>query len=329
MVWVQFLVSAALMVLAAIFLARYGDVIALRTGLGGMLIGTILLAGATSLPELLTTINSLNQSVPDLAAGNMFGSSMFNIFLLGVLDIIFWKARVLRRVAMKHALTGALAVMLTGMAVFFILTPIDIHIGWIGLDSLLVMAMYIFGLWAIRSSGPSLPKTSERPKVPPKTPSLLHAGIGFALATGVLILVSPWMVRSSAEIAVITGLGTGFVGALLVAIATSLPEVVTVIAAARLGAHDLAVGNLFGSNVFNMFALALADVFYTQGRFLGHIDPAFAIVGMMALLMTTMGLIGNLARLERRLLFVEVDALLLIVGYGVGIWLLYSLGIGA
>lgn len=328
MVWVQFLVSAALLVLASIFLARYGDVIALRTRLGGMLIGTILLAAATSLPELLTTINSLNQNVPNLAAGNMFGSCMFNIFLLGVLDIIFWKARVLRAVAMRHALTAALAAMLIGMAVFFILTPVDVQIGWVGLDSLLLIAMYFFGLWVIRSSGTS-PRPAGPPEIPPKTPSLLHAGLGFALATAVLVAVSPWMVRSSAEIATITGLGTGFIGALLVAITTSLPEVVTVVAAARLGAHDLAVGNLFGSNVFNMFALALADVFYTGGRFLGRIDPAFAVVGMMALLLTTMGLIGNLARLERRLLFVEVDALLLILGYGAGMWLLYALGIGA
>lgn len=327
MVWVEFLVSAALLVVSSVFLARYGDVIALRTRLGGMLIGTILLAAATSLPELLTTINSLSQNVPNLAAGNMFGSCMFNIFLLGVLDIIFWKARVLRQVAMRHALTAALAAMLIGLATFFILTPIDIEIGWVGLDSLLIMAMYFFGLWVIRSSGPAH-KPAEPAEIPPKTPSLLHAGVGFAIATAVLVLVAPWMVRSSADIAEITGLGTGFVGALFVAIVTSLPEVVTVVAAARLGAHDLAVGNLFGSNVFNMFALGLTDLFYTQGRFLGNIAPGFAVAGMLALLLTVMGLIGNLARLERRLLFVEVDALLLIVGYGLGMWLLYSLGIG-
>jgi len=327
MVWVQFFISAALMVLAAVFLARYGDVIALRTRLGGMLIGTILLAGATSMPELLTTINSLSQGVPNLAVGNLFGSSMFNIFLLAVLDIVFWRTRVLRRVAMKHALTGALATMLMGMAVFFILTPLDIQIAWVGLDSLLILAMYFFGLWVIRSSGLTS-RAAKPPAIPPRTPSLLHAVVGFALATAVLVVVSPWMVRSSAEIATLTGLGTGFVGAQLVAIATSLPEVVTVIAAIRLGAYDLAVGNLFGSNVFNMFALASTDVFYFRGRFLGRIDSSFAVVGMMALLLTTLGVIGNLARLERKLLFVEVDALLLIVGYGLGMWLLYTLGIG-
>jgi cation:H+ antiporter len=106
-----------------------------------------------------------------------------------------------------------------------------------------------------------------------------------------------------------------------------LPELVATFAAIKIGAADMAIGNLFGSNLFNMFALGLTDVFYLQGRFLGVIDPAFLLVGMLGLLMTGMGLIGNLARLERRVLFIEVDALGLMVLYFGGLWLLYSRGI--
>ncbi len=89
----------------------------------------------------------------------------------------------------------------------------------------------------------------------------------------------------------------------------------------------MAIGNLFGSNLFNMFALGLTDIFYLQGRFLGVIDPAFLLVGMLGLLMTGLGFIGNLARLERRVLFVELDALALMVMYFAGLWLLYSRGV--
>jgi cation:H+ antiporter len=135
------------------------------------------------------------------------------------------------------------------------------------------------------------------------------------------------MVSASAEIAEITGLGTTFVGTTLVAIVTSLPEMVTTIAAVRIGADDMAIGNLFGSNLFNMFAIGLTDMFYLQGRFLGIIDPAFLLVGMLGLLMTGMGLIGNLARLERRVLFIELDALALIAIYFAGLWLLYLRGV--
>jgi cation:H+ antiporter len=132
------------------------------------------------------------------------------------------------------------------------------------------------------------------------------------------------MVQAAAEIADSTGLGATFIGSTLVALATSLPELVTTLAAFKLGANDMAIGNLFGSNLFNMFALGLTDFFYTPGRFLADIDPAFLLVGMLGLLMTGLALIGNLARLERRLWFVEIDALALILLYFGGMYLLYQ-----
>jgi cation:H+ antiporter len=157
---------------------------------------------------------------------------------------------------------------------------------------------------------------------------LWRALLGFAMATGVLVVITPWLVRSSNEIAEITGLGAGFIGTTLLATVTSLPETVAVVAAARIGAYDMAVGNLFGSNVFNMFALGVADLFYTPGRFLGAIDPAFALVAMLGLLLTNMALIGNIARVERRLTFVEADALLIMLLYFGGMLFLFLRGIG-
>ena len=325
MIWGQFLLSAAILVYTAIKLAEYGDVIAVRTRLSGMFIGTLLIAGATSLPELLSAINAIGQNAPNLAAGSMFGSAMFNMFVLTVLDLLHQNARILRRVAMNHALTASLANLMTGLAVFFILANLDVKIGWIGLDSLLIMATYIGGIRLLQGGGaPSVETHIDETKVP----SLRRAGLGFALATLVLVFVTPFLVSSAKEIAEQTGISAGFVGATLLAAATSLPELVTTIAAARIGAYDLAVGNLFGSNVFNMFALGLTDFFYTKGRFLGAIDPNFALVGLLGLLLTGMGLIGNLARMERRFFFVEADAFLIMLGYFAGMWFLYAKGIG-
>jgi cation:H+ antiporter len=329
MVWVTFLICAALIVFAAMQLAKYGDVIAIRTRLGGMFIGVLLLAGVTSLPEVLTTISSLWQGVPNLAAGNLLGSNMFNMFLLAGLDLLHRKDRILRKAALKHALTGSLTVFLIGLVVFFILADIPVQIGWVGVDSLLVILVYVVGMRLIQTNqAHSAAVVSAPAEIPAGTPSLLVGLVGFGLASAGLVIVTPLMVSSSAEIAVITGLGTTFVGTTLVAIVTSLPELVTTIAAVKLGADDMAIGNLFGSNLFNMFALGLTDVFYLQGRFLSVIDPAFLLVGMLGLLMTGLGLIGNLARLEKRVLFIEVDALVLMVMYFAGLWLLYSRGIG-
>lgn len=329
MIWLEFFLSTVVLVIAARYLARYGDVISLRTGLGGVFIGTLLMAGATSLPELLTAINAISQDAPDLTAGNIFGSNMFNMFLLAVVDILFYRVRILRRVTINHAVSATLAVLLTSVALFFILAQIDVSIGWVGVDSLILIAIYVLGARLLSGGGGSDEGDDE--EIPDDTPSLRTALIGFGVATVALVLITPVLVRSSIGIAEQTGLGTGFIGVTLVGIVTSLPEVMTTIAAARIGAYDLAIGNLFGSNMFNIFALGLVDFFYTDGRFLAEITSTMTIAGMLALLVTTLALLGNLARnLTRggmRRLLIDADALLIAIIYVLGMVLLYNRGL--
>ncbi len=324
MIWVEFILSSAVIVIAATQLAKYGDIIAVRTRLGGMFVGILLMASATSLPEVLTTISALSQGVPNLAAGNLLGSNMFNMLMLAVIDLAGQQQRILRKAALKHALSGSLAVLMIAMVVFFILSNIDIQVGWLGLDSIALMVTYGVAIYLIQQSNTSL--VAVETEVPPSFPSLRRGILGFLVAAAVLVVVTPFMVDSSAAIAEITGLGTSFVGTTLVAIVTSLPEMVTTLAAIKIGADDMAIGNLFGSNMFNMFALGLTDLFFVQGRFLSVIDPSFLLVSILGLIMTIMALIGNLARIERRLWFLEADALVLILVYAGGLWLLYLRG---
>ncbi len=327
MIWLEFIFYAALIVFAATQLAKYGDVLAVRTRLGGMIVGLILLAGATSLPEVLTTINSIYQGVPNLAAGNLLGSNMVNMLMLAVLDLASRNQRLLRSAALKHALSGSLAMFMIGLVVFFILADVQFQVGWIGVDSMFLMGAYVAAVYLLQKDSAAAAISQAEQDLPPGFPSLRRGVIGFGAASLGLVVLTPLLVSSSARISEITGLGTTFVGTSLVALVTSLPELVTTLAALKIGASDMAIGNLFGSNLFNMFALGFADLFYFQGRFLSVIDPAFLLVGMLGLLMTGMGLIGNLSKLERRIGFLELDAFLLIVFYVAGMWLLYTKGI--
>lgn len=330
MVWIQFLFSAAVVVIAAIKLAEYGDVIAVRTKLGGVIVGTIFLAGATSMPELLASFSSFRAGVPNLAAGNFFGSNMVNMLLLALVDLLHLQAPLLRRVAVTHALTAALTTILMLIAAISILGQVDLKIGWVGVDSLVIMIVYFGGVWLVQreSQGAAVSAAPVAVEPSPEFPSLRKGVLGFLVATAVLLVVVPWLVSSSTDIAEITGLGTGFVGTALLSVVTSLPELLAALAAVRIGALDMAVGNLLGSSVFNMFALGLADLFYFDGRFLGAIDPNFALVALLGLLLTNMALLGNLARVERKLLFIELDTLLIIVTYLLGMYLLFLRGIG-
>jgi Ca2+/Na+ antiporter len=132
MVWATFFSSAGIIVLAASKLADYGDVIAERTRLGGMFVGTLLMAEATSLPELLTAVNSAHLGVVDLTIGDIFGSSMFNMLMLTVLDLFYYRKRILRRVAMTHALSAGQATILMGMVLAGLLGLVMTALGGLG-----------------------------------------------------------------------------------------------------------------------------------------------------------------------------------------------------
>jgi cation:H+ antiporter len=325
MVWLKFLLSSAIIILAGIQLAKNGDTIAIRTRLGGMFIGVLLIAAATSLPEVLTSISSINLNSPNLAAGNLLGSNMFNMFLLAIIDLIHRGKRILRKAALKHALSGSLAVFMIGLVLFLMMANIKIQIGWIGLDSIIIIAIYIIAVKLIQDTD-SAPDHQEMSEISDHVPSLKMGVLGFLIAAAVLVLITPLLVESSNEIAEITGLGATFIGTTLVALVTSLPELVTTLAAVKIGADDMAIGNLFGSNMFNMFAFGLTDVFYSQGRFLDIIDPSFQLVASLGIIMTGLALIGNLAKLKRRIWFIEIDVFALILVYIFGVFLLYNRG---
>ncbi len=324
---VLFLLSAVVIVASARRLAHYGDMIAVRTRLGGMFVGTLLLALATSLPELLTMIASVGQALPSMAAGSIFGSCMFNMCLLGLLDTAHRRVRLLRSVALAHATSGALAVLMLAATVLFILADLPLRIGWVGLDSLMLIALYLGGVFLLRGSDPmpAAPAAEEPALI--GVPSLRHGLLGFLAASLVLSLATPVMVASAGNLADQTGLSAGFMGTAAVAIVTSLPEAATTISAIRIRAFDMAVGNLFGSNIFNIFALGLTDLIVLDGRFLAGIDPDMTLAALLALVLTAVGLLGNVARIERRLGFVELDAAFIMLIYLAGMWLLYTRGI--
>jgi len=330
MPWIIFVATSAVVVYAALKLAEYGDVIAVRTRLGGLFVGTILLAGATSLPELITSISSFRLGAPDLAAGSFFGSNLVNMLLLALVDLANYQVPLLRSQAITQTLTAALAAALMTVATIFILADVDFVIGWVSVESVILIALYFGGVWLVQQEGKLTAGAAAPAVVTPAAgfPSLRRGGVGFAASAAVLVLVVPAMVEAASEIAVISGLGAGFVGTALLSVITSLPELLAAWAAVRLGAPEMAVGNLFGSSVFNMLGLGLADFFYLQGSFLNDVSNDFALVSLLGLLLTMMALVGNIARVERRVLFIELDAVAIILCYLLSMFLLYLRGIG-
>ncbi len=332
--WVFFLASASVIVYAGSKLSHYGDRIADLTGLGGLWIGVILMAGATSLPEIFTDVSAALIDAPDLAVGDLFGSNMANMLILGIIDLVHRQKRVWQQAAFEHALSAGLAMFLTGLAAFFILLGQDVkHLG-IGSGSAILLLFYILGMRLIFRQESVKRRQREQEKVaegqageedkgPSKRDGLKRAGVGFGLAALALLLAAPILATSANQIAERSGVSSGFVGASLVAIATSLPELVTAIAAVRLGAFDLAVGNLFGSNAFNMAAFFFVDTAYGSGPLLNVVSHDHAMTALWSILLMSTALMGIIYRVEKRYMLIEPDSFVIILGYCLGLWLVF------
>lgn len=336
MSWALFVVSAAVIVAAGTKLTHYGDRIAEYTGLGRLWIGVVLMAAATSLPEVFTTISAGWLNAPDLAAGDLFGAGMSNMLTLGLIDLLHRQKRVWQQAALGHTLTATLAMLLTGLAAFFVLHPAQVsHVG-VGLGSLTLFILYVLGMRLVfrqedmerrqREQTVLVEGTLAKQDPVSRKAELRRAVIGFSLGALALLVAAPFLAWSAQRIAEETGASATFIGTSLVAITTSLPELVTAIAAVRLGAFDLAVGNLFGSNAFNMAAFLFADLAYRDGSLLGSVSSAHALTALWSILMMNVGLMGIIYRAEKRFLLIEPDGFLMIVGYGLGMWLLFQMG---
>jgi cation:H+ antiporter len=120
-------------------------------------------------------------------------------------------------------------------------------------------------------------------------------------------------------------LGQTFVGNIFIAFSTSLPEVVVSVSAVKMDAVDLAIGNLFGSNIFNIFILALDDLFFIKGPILSFVQTSHTVSALSAITMTAIAIIGLTYRTEKKRLFLAWDSIGIVLVYVVNLMLLYMM----
>lgn len=327
----QFTVSALVIIIAGVYLSKFADEIAERTGLGRLLVGSVLLAGATSLPELSVDIAAVRSGMPDLAVGDLMGSCLFNLLILAILDLsTYSRGKMLSRQAARHALSGNVSIALLAVVSLCLLSKAALgssQLVEISLGFWLIVIGYIFGVRLVYLDQ----KASRReavalaPSAHESKPGLLYPALGFLAAAAVIVIAGPFLAKAAGTIAEMSGLGKSFVGSTLVAFSTSLPELVASLAAIRMGAHDLAIGNVFGSNAFNMLLLVPLDLVY-DGPLLGAVSTSHAITGVAAILATTIVVVGQLYQVEGRKRLIEPDAWLVLIVIVGSLWLIYQSG---
>lgn len=316
--WLGVFVAVAIpLVVAGVVLARSADDLAAVIGLDGVFVGVLLVAGVTSLPELMTVGTAAVDGHHAMALGGLLGSSMTKMAILAVIDLLH-RGRVWPEIGLGHARVAAIAIALTALALFGAVTPGAVTLGRVGLDTVLIVLAYIAASAWMRRSPTMYPHSPVlSPKAAPDAGTavaLRPTVLRFIGAATVIVVCGPLVTRSAEGVAQSSGLGQTFVGVVLLAGATSLPELVVSLAAVRLGSYDVAVGNLFGSNAFNMVVLLPADLVSSR-PILEAANPATLVAGVGAIGLMALALAAIVHSEATRARRLEPDALAPLAAY--------------
>jgi len=273
---------------AGVKLSEYGDALAAVTGLGRSFIGITLLALFTSMPELISTIGALTLvDAPDLAFGNVFGSNMFNMLTIFLLDAYFRKTDVYEGISESNILTALYAALVTAFTAlgFYI----KIYIGPVSVVALIVIVLFFYSSYISYKVRERDEKDEDEDAA-----DMTLRGVIIRMGIAALCIVGAGLMLSvSAEaIAVKTGLGGSFVGSFFLAIVTSLPEVAACYGAIRVGSVNMAMGNLFGSNLFNMAIIPIADIVYVKGPIFNFVSKGHLTAAIFATVAIIIPIIG-------------------------------------
>lgn len=312
-----FMLCSIVIIYCGAKLSKYGDVIAELSGLGKAWFGLIMMAAVTSLPELFTGISSVVVvDSPDIAVGDVMGSCAFNLLILAILDYFVRGKPISSAVTKSHILAGFVGILLITLSVISIVFSKKIPvIGWFSASSLLIIILYLVSIRIMFTNEQRNRIQSMEIAPAPGNLSMAVAVrryIFFASLVIVGAIALPFFADNLSEV---TGINKSFIGTLIVAATTSMPELVVSITAVRIGSMDIAVGNLLGSNIFNMLILALDDILYKKGPILADADPNHALSGLITLLMTAVVGIGIIHSRPHKRFALALDAVILIVLY--------------
>ncbi|PKH08883.1 MULTISPECIES: sodium:calcium antiporter [Planomicrobium] len=331
MVFVYFIIAGIITVYASIKMSEYADVISEKTAMGGMMVGTLLLAGATSLPEVSTSFSAAAIGNADIAVGNMIGSNLFNLFILAAFDFLLRRRRILDRASRNNIYTSLLGILLTILVMMALWLRIETQIFGVGLDALIIAVTYIVGMFAINKL-PSLDPVAEEAAEEEEEPNNPSAGLSpkgaivrFIIAAIVILGAGTALSITGDQIAIITGIGSSFIGSFLIAAATSLPEAISVFIALRLNNVNMAVGAILGSNIFNMIILALSDPVYRDGNLIAAATPgATMIIATGVLIMSFLALYSLIRRNSATVMTYALPSLIIVIVYFVASYMNFT-----
>ncbi|WP_367187585.1 sodium:calcium antiporter [Henriciella sp.] len=305
---ILFVTAAAVVALAGVRITNLADRLADRTGLGEAVFGGILLGAATSLSGIVTSLTAATDGLASLAVSNAIGGIAAQTTFLVIADLIY------QRVNLEHAAADANNMLMAALLMLLVSLPLAAayapEVAFFGIHpvSVLLFVVYLFGTRAAvllkdRPMWHPQRTVDTRPDEPDDAAanrrSLTYMIVFFVLLSLVLAACGFAIARAGAVISESLGISQTVVGALMTAVATSLPELVTTLAAVRRGALQLAVGGIIGGNTFDVLFLSLSDAAYRDGSIYHAMTEADGLMMVGAIVITAILLMGLILR-ERR-----------------------------
>ncbi|WP_319370207.1 hypothetical protein [uncultured Ilyobacter sp.] len=319
-----FFVLAYIIIIAGKKLSICGDKIGEEMGLEKSWVGLIMLASITSLPELITSTSSTLIGNPDMAISNIFGSNLFNIFIIFILDVFFIKNSFSSSVSMKNYLSGFFSILLT---IIFLLGFVfgKVAIFKISLISIILFLLYFVAIKLIYEFEHNY-DFNDPEEVNPEDyifMSIVQAKKGF-IVSGITVIITGIALSYVADRIANTpifgiNLGESFVGVILLALATSLPELTVSVQAIKMGSFNMAAGNILGSNIFNITIVFVADLFYREGTIFESLTEFHIISSVLSLVVLLVFMIGILFRKKKR----KIDSWIIGAVYILAMYTLY------
>ncbi|MBO0904035.1 sodium:calcium antiporter [Jiella sonneratiae] len=327
-----FLASAAVITYAGVRVSHLADELADRTGLGEVVAGALFVGASTSLPGAITSVSTAVQGFPALSIGNALGGLTAQTLFIAVADVYYRRANLEHAAATPVALAqGLLLLALLSTALLAANLP---HLSFLGVHpaSYVLPIGYLAGLRLLRSVHQSklwqatiTDETREEVSDAGESDDARSDGTLwglFALFAGLTALAGYVVGEASIALVSLTGVSETLFGTTFTAIANSLPELVTAVAAVRIGAVSLAVGDIIGGNAFEILFLSLAD-FVTPAPIYADMKPQDQATGLFAMLMVIVVLLGMLKREKRGAFNIGFESVSVFALYAVSVLILF------
>lgn len=303
---VLFLFLAGLTVFLSFRLSYYADLLNKTTNISGVFIGGILLAGITSLPELVTCLSSIFLNNPYLAIGDILGSNFFNIAMMCFFDILFIKTMFYNYTKNRYYLIYVLLILNYFIMYLFMGGTFNLEIFNIGLPSFIIIITYIFYLKNAKE------EETKKEVITTKEHVLLKfflVGLFMVIVSILLTLVVNLIAGKNPNVA------SSFIGAILLGITTSMPEVTTFIALVKMKSFDLALSDIIGSNLFNLLILAIGDIFLKNKEIYYFVDKESMFLLIFGFILTILSFYQNNRKVVKNKLVYIIPSLMGILLY--------------